>query len=476
MDLASGDIRGLYMGGQWRAGSSPVRHAVLAAPFSNHLYDIPEATTAEIDDAVAAAREGCETWRATAPAERARALRAIRQVAETRVDDIARAWATEAGMPVTSGRAATTALPFAAIDFYADLAETFEYEQILGKSRIVHDAAGVAVGITPWNYPFSQVATKAITALAAGCSIIVKPATGAPGCAYVFAEIVHEAGLPPGVFGLVTGSGRGVGDALVAHPGTDVVSFTGSTETGVGILRSAAAGVKRCTLELGGKSPYLLLEGAPVGDAVAWGMASCYRNNGQTCTALTRFLVPRSMMSEVTAAAAAYAEACVVGDPLDPATTLGPLMDAGQWASVQRYIGLGLEQGATLAAGGPGHPAGLEGGNFARPTVFTSVDRDSTIAREEIFGPVLAIVPYDSVDEAVAIANDSEYGLAAAVWGPDPDESLTVARRVSAGVVSVDGGAFNAVAPYGGLRRSGLGHELGEYGFREYLQIRVINT
>ena len=412
----------------------------------------------------------------TPPDERAAAILRIKEVTLGRLEEIANVWASEAGMPVESARAATAALPILAMDSFARIAVEFETEQALGNSRLVYQPAGVAVGITPWNYPFSQVAIKAVTAIAAGCPIIIKPATLAPGCAYLFAEIVEEAGLPAGVFNLVTGSGSRVGEALVSHAGTDVVSFTGSTETGARIVRAAADGIKRCTLELGGKSPLVLLPGAPIEEAIGSGMASCFRNNGQTCTALTRFLVPRADMGRAAELAGAFAEASVLGDPLDPRTTMGPMVSAGQWQSVQGFIQAGIDEGAVLITGGLGHPESLEGGNFVRPTVFSDVVAGSTIAQQEIFGPVLAIVPYDSVDEAVYLANDSDYGLAAAVWGPDPVAAAEVGRRISAGVISVNEGAFNVEAPYGGLRRSGLGHELGEFGYREYLDVKVLNA
>lgn len=465
----------LYIGGSWQTAADPGRHPVTSAAFSEPLYAVPEATPAEVDAAVEAAVAAAAEWGTTAAEERAAAILRIKDGTLERLDDIARVWAQEAGMPIESAHAATAALPISAMDSYARIATEFEVEQELGSSRILYQPAGVAVGITPWNYPFSQVAIKAVTAIAAGCPIIVKPASLAPGCAHIFAEIVDEADVPDGVFNLLTGSGSGIGEALVVHPDTDVVSFTGSTETGTRILRSAAAGIKRCTLELGGKSPLVVLPDAPLDAAIASGMGSCFRNNGQTCTALTRFLVPRADMDGVASLAASIADASILGDPLEPGTTMGPMVSAGQWQSVQAFIQAGIDEGATLVTGGLGHPESFEGGNFVRPTVFSDVESGSTIAREEIFGPVVAIVPYDSVDEAVHFANDSEYGLAAAVWGSDPDVSREVGRRISAGVISVNGGAFNSEAPYGGLRRSGLGHELGVFGYREYLDVKVLN-
>ena len=466
----------LFIDGSWRQAADPGAHDVNAAAYSEPLYSVAEATPDEIDAAVAAARRGFEVWRATTSDERAAALLRIRDLALARLDEIAVTWATEAGMPVESARASTAGLPISAMESYARIAVEFPMEQRLGDSHLQYEPAGVAVGVTPWNYPFSQVAIKAVTAMASGCSIIVKPATLAPGCAFIFAEIVEQAGLPEGVFNLLTGSGSRVGEALVAHRGTDLVSFTGSTATGTQILHAAASRIKRCTLELGGKSPLIVLPNAPMEEAIASGMGSCFRNNGQTCTALTRFLVPRDEMGRAAEFAAAFAEASVIGDPLHPITTMGPLVSRAQWESVQRLIQAGIDEGATLVTGGLGEPDGFAGGNYVKPTVFSDVANDSTLGREEVFGPVLAIVPYDTVDEAIHLANDSDYGLAAAVWGPDTETALEAGRKISAGVTSVNGGAFDAEAPYGGLRLSGLGHELGEYGFREYLDLKVLNA
>ena len=466
---------GHFINGRWHEGQNPGAHTVSEASFSTPLYEASEATAGEIQLAVKSAKSAFDTWSRTPNEERALAIERIKEATVPRIAEIAKTWAVEAGMPIRDARAATEGLPISSMDSYARIAREFEYELLYGNSMLLHEPVGVAVGITPWNYPFSQVAIKAVTAIAAGCSIIVKPSELAPGCAYIFAEIVEAAGLPDGVFNLVSGSGK-VGQALVEHPSTQVISFTGSTATGTKILQAAAAGIKRCTLELGGKSPLLILPGTDMEQAIANGMASCFRNNGQTCTALTRFLVPREDMSRAAEAAARIASSMIVGDPQDPATTLGPLVSRQQWERVQGFIANAIAEGTAVVTGGAGEPAGLEGGNYVRPTVFSNVAIDSALAQDEVFGPVLAVIPYDSVDQAVEIANNSPYGLAAAVWGPPVEETSQVARRISSGVISVNGASFNAEAPYGGLRRSGLGHELGEYGFREYLDVKVLNT
>lgn len=466
---------GHFINGRWLDGQNGDAHIVSSAAYSKPLYAVSEATAPEIELAAESAVRALDSWSRTPHEERAALIERIKQATLPRIDEIATTWATEAGMPIEDAKAATEALPIYAMESYARIAREFEYEQAIGTSVLLHEPAGLAVGITPWNYPFSQVAIKAITALAAGCSIIVKPSELAPGCAYIFAEIVESAGIPDGVFNLISGSGR-VGQALVSHPSTRVISFTGSTATGSKILHAAAGGIKRCTLELGGKSPFLILSDSDIEQAVSNGMASCFRNNGQTCTALTRFLVPREDIESAAEVAAKISEASVVGDPLDSETTLGPLVSRRQWERVQKHIATGVAEGADLITGGCGEPSGFEGGNYVQPTVFSSVDANSTLAREEVFGPVLTIISYDSVDQAVEMANNSNYGLAAAVWGPPGQETADIARRVSAGVISVNGAGFNPEAPYGGLRRSGLGHELGEYGFREYLDVKVLNA
>jgi acyl-CoA reductase-like NAD-dependent aldehyde dehydrogenase len=327
--------------------------------------------------------------------------------------------------------------------------------------------------ITPWNYPLHQIAAKVAPALAAGCTVVLKPSEVAPLNAYVLAEVIHDVGLPPGVFNLVAG-GAAVGEAIASHPGVDMVSFTGSTRAGRRVSELASQTVKRVALELGGKSANVILEDANLEKAVATGVTMCYLNSGQTCSALTRMLVPRSRLADVEAIATREAEAATPGDPFADGTRLGPLVSAVQRDRVRSYIQKGIDEGAKLLTGGTDAPEGLEKGYFVRPTVFSEVRRDMTIAQEEIFGPVLSILPYDTEEEAIAIANDSSYGLAGAVWAEDPERAKQVARRIRTGQVDINGGSFNPLAPFGGFKQSGHGRELGRFGLEEFLEIKSL--
>ncbi len=328
--------------------------------------------------------------------------------------------------------------------------------------------------ITPWNYPLHQIAAKVAPALTAGCTVVVKPSEVAPLNAFVLAEIFDQLDVPPGVFNLVTGYGPVVGEAIAAHPHVDMVSFTGSTRAGKRVLEVAATSVKRVALELGGKSANVILGDADLDKAVPDGLFKCYMNSGQTCSALTRMLVPRDRLAEVEERAVAAAESFTPGDPFDGATRLGPLVSAVQRDRVRGYIDKGIGEGATLLTGGAEPPEGLDKGFFVRPTVFTNVTRDMTIAREEIFGPVLSIMPYDSVDDAVEIANDTDYGLAGGVWSADADQAKAIARRLRTGQVEVNGGSFNPMAPFGGYKQSGIGREFGAIGLEEFVEVKAL--
>jgi len=355
-----------------------------------------------------------------------------------------------------------------------ELATEFPFEEQVGNSLIVREPVGVVGAITPWNYPLHQIAAKVAPALAAGCTVVLKPSEVAPLNAFILAEIFDEVGLPPGVFNLVTGVGTVVGEAIASHPLVDMVSFTGSTRAGKRVMALAAEGVKRVALELGGKSPNVILEDADLEAAIPAGVAACYINSGQTCSALTRMLVPRSRLAEVEELAVQTAETYTPGDPFDAATRLGPLVSATQLERVRGYIKKGVDEGARLLTGGAEAPEGLEQGYFVRPTVFSDVTRDMTIAQEEIFGPVLSIIPYDTEEEAVAIANDTVYGLAGGVWAGDKEHAAAVARRLRSGQVEVNGGGFNPLAPFGGYKQSGIGRELGKYGLEEYLEVKAL--
>ena len=328
--------------------------------------------------------------------------------------------------------------------------------------------------ITPWNYPLHQIAAKVAPALAAGCTVVLKPSEVAPLNAFVLAEVMHEIGLPPGVFNLVSGTGSDVGEAVARHREVDIVSFTGSTRAGKRVAELAAATVKRVTLELGGKSATVILPDADFDRAVPAGVTMCFLNSGQTCNALTRMLVPRDRLRETEEIAVRTAESYTLGNPLDDTTRIGPLVSAAQRERVRAYIQNGIDEGAKLVIGGVDPPEGLEKGFFVRPTVFSEVRRDMTIAQEEIFGPVLSILPYDTEDEAIEIANDSVYGLAGAVWAADAARATGVARRIRTGQVDINGGSFNPLAPFGGFKQSGHGRELGKFGLEEYLEIKSL--
>jgi acyl-CoA reductase-like NAD-dependent aldehyde dehydrogenase len=339
---------------------------------------------------------------------------------------------------------------------------------------IVREPIGVVGAITPWNYPLHQIAAKVAPALAAGCTVVLKPSEVAPLNAFVLAEVFDEVGLPAGVFNLVTGLGPVVGEAIAAHRDVDMVSFTGSTRAGRRVAEVAAATVKRVALELGGKSANVILSGADLDKAVPDGVNKCYMNSGQTCSALTRMLVPRDKLAEVEALATEAAEGWTAGDPFDKATRLGPLISAVQRDRVRGYIQRGEDEGARLLTGGAEAPDGLDHGFFVRPTVFSDVTRDMTIAREEIFGPVLSIIPYDTEEEAIDIANDTDYGLAGGVWAEDADHANRVARKLRTGQVEVNGGGFNPNAPFGGYKQSGNGREYGNFGFEEFLEVKSL--
>ena len=357
----------------------------------------------------------------------------------------------------------------------AQLLSTYEFEQTVGNSLVVREAIGVVGCITPWNYPLHQIALKVAPALAAGNTVVLKPSEVAPINAFILAEIIHEAGVPAGVFNLVTGVGPVVGEAIAAHADVDMVSFTGSTRAGKRVAEVAAQTVKKVALELGGKSANVILEDADFSKAIPDGVGKCFLNSGQTCTALTRMLVPRSRLAEAEALAVGTAQmGFQPGNPFEAGKMVGPLVSAAQRERVRGFIQKGVDEGATLLTGGVEAPAGLETGYYVQPTVFSNVTRDMTIAQEEIFGPVLSIIPYDTEEEAIEIANDTIYGLAGGVWAGDADRAKAVARRIRAGQVEVNGGRFNPSAPFGGYKQSGLGREAGEFGLEEFLEVKAL--
>jgi acyl-CoA reductase-like NAD-dependent aldehyde dehydrogenase len=382
--------------------------------------------------------------------------------------------ASEVGMPLQMATLIQGGVPAVVAGSYAETIRRFPFEEPVGNSVVVREPVGVVAAITPWNFPLHQAVAKVAAALAAGCTVVLKPSEMAPLTTFLLAEAVHDVGFPPGVFNLVSGYGPVVGEALVTSPGVDMVSFTGSTPTGRRVAELASRTIKRVALELGGKSPNVVLDDADLAEAVQSGVRQCFLNNGQTCISWSRMLVPRPLHDRATELARTVAERYTVGDPLDPSTSLGPVVTEAQRERVREHIRRGVEDGATLVTGGTEPPPGLERGWFVRPTVFAGVHNDMAIAREEIFGPVIVIIPYDDEDDAVRIANDTIYGLHAGVYSSDKARAVRVARRLRAGQVDVNGGGYNPLAPFGGYKQSGLGREMGRHGLEAYLEVKSL--
>jgi acyl-CoA reductase-like NAD-dependent aldehyde dehydrogenase len=464
----------LLIGGAWVPSTGAGAIDVIDSTTEAVIGSVPEGTVEDIDAAVAAARQAFPGWASTPVEERTALLTRVSEALGARMESLADLITHEVGMPFVLSQLVQVGLPMATFGSMAPIAAGFTWEQEVGTSLVVREPVGVVGAITPWNYPLHQIAAKVAPALAAGCTVVLKPSEVAPLNAFVLADIFEEVGAPAGVFNLVTGYGPVVGEALAAHPGVDMVSFTGSTRAGKRVSEVAAATVKRVALELGGKSANVLLEDADFAKAVPDGVSKCYTNSGQTCSALTRMLVPRQRLGEVEELARAAAETYTPGDPFAEDTRLGPLVSEAQRDRVRNYIDKGIGEGARLVTGGAEAPVGLDRGFFIRPTVFSSVTRDMTIARDEIFGPVLVIIPYDDEEEAVEIANDTDYGLAGGVWSGDPERAQTVARRLRTGQVEVNGGGFNPMAPFGGYKQSGNGRELGAFGLEEYLEVKSL--
>ena len=464
----------IYIDGAWVPSSGSGRIDVINSTTEEVMGRIPDGTPEDVDRAVAAAKTAFPSWSATSREERGKFLQRITEGLQARMMDIANTVAGEVGMPINLSMMIQAGLPTMTFGSMAQIVDTFPFEEQVGSSLVVREPVGVVGCITPWNYPLHQIAAKVAPALAAGCTVVLKPSEIAPLNAFILAEIIDEVGLPAGVFNLITGVGPVVGEAIAAHPDVDMVSFTGSTGAGKRVAELAAQTVKRVALELGGKSPNVILDDADFERAVADGVGKCYLNSGQTCSALTRMLVPRSRLAEAEEIAARTAETYTPGDPFGEATRLGPLVSAGQRERVRGYIQKGIDEGAKLVTGGAEPPEGLDKGYFVRPTVFSDVRTDMTIAQEEIFGPVLSILPYDTEEEAITIANDTIYGLAGGVWSGDPDRAKRVARQLRTGQVEVNGGSFNPLAPFGGFKQSGNGRELGKYGLEEFLEVKSL--
>ncbi|MEU4774216.1 aldehyde dehydrogenase family protein [Micromonospora sp. NPDC023644] len=470
MDLAR---TAFYLDGEWVAAGSGETVAVRNPATEEVVATVPAGTAADVDRAVAAARAAFPGWADGAPAERAARLDRLHAALSARADEIARTVALELGTPLKVAARVQAGLPLTVLHSYVELAARPPADETVGNSLVVREPVGVVGAITPWNYPLHQVVAKLAPALAAGCTVVLKPSELTPLTAYLLFDAIHEAGFPPGVVNLVTGTGPVVGEAIAAHPDVDMVSFTGSTATGRRIAHLAADRIARVALELGGKSANLVLDDADLATAVKVGVGNAFLNSGQTCTAWTRLLVHRDRYDEALDLAAKAAGGYRLGDPFDPATRLGPLVSAAQRERVRDHVARGLADGGRLVAGGPDAPL-PERGFFVAPTVIADVDPDSALAQEEVFGPVLAVIPFGDDDEAVAVANNSRYGLAGAVWSADGERALRVARRLRTGAVDVNGAPFNPLAPFGGYKQSGLGRELGRHGLEEFLQVKAI--
>jgi acyl-CoA reductase-like NAD-dependent aldehyde dehydrogenase len=434
---------------------------------------VPEGTPADVDRAVAAAKAAFDTWGYTPKEERGKYLQRLAEGLGARSAEIGEVISQEVGMPIMWSNMIQAGLPVGNAANYVEILDNFEFEEEIGNSLVVKTPVGVVGAITPWNYPLHQIICKVAPALAAGCTVVLKPSEVAPLNAFILAEVIDEVGFPAGVFNLVTGVGSVVGERIAEHPDVNMVSFTGSTAAGKRVAKVAADTVKRVSLELGGKSANILLDDADFEKVVGKGLFACYMNSGQTCTAHTRMLVPRDRQDEVIELARTAAEGFTVG-PASGDATLGPVISATQRDRVRSYIQKGIDEGATLVAGGPDAPEGLDTGYFIQPTVFANVDPDMTIAQEEIFGPVLSIIPYEDEEDAIRIANGTLYGLAGGVQSASQERAEAVARRMRAGQIDINGGSYNILAPFGGFGQSGYGRENGVYGLEEFLEAKSI--
>lgn len=463
-----------YIDGVWRQADTSHRIPVIDPARETVIGDVAAGGRAEVDDAVAAARRAFVTYSQTSVGERIALLERIAEKIEARSDEFIEAMVTEMGTSLGFAHAAQLPFGLAHIRVQADVLRDYRFQVMQGTTAICREPIGVCGLITPWNWPLYQVTAKVAPALAAGCTVVLKPSELSPLSAHLFAQVLHEAGVPEGVFNMVTGTGEIVGSALAAHPDIDMVSITGSTRAGVEVAKTSAPTVKRVVQELGGKSPNVFLDDADFASGVAKGVMAGFRNCGQSCSAPTRMIVPRARLEEVEALALAAASDIVVGDPHHEATVLGPIANGAQYARVQELIQAGLEEGARLLCGGPGRPDGLDTGYFVRPTIFSDVTMDMRIAKEEIFGPVLSILTYETEEEAIRIANDTVYGLGAHVQSASQESARRVARRLRAGQVHINYPAWDGKAAFGGYRQSGNGREYGVFGLEEYLEVKSI--
>ncbi len=471
-------MRSLYLNGAWVDSASDQALDVINPATEQVIDSVPAGSPDDVARAVTAARAAFPTWSGLSVAERRAHLQRAFDLFQQRVSDIATTMATDVGSPLKFATKVQAGLPTVMFQTYLELmdevGERFFAGEEVGTSLVVREPVGVVGAITPWNYPLHQIVLKVIPALAAGNTVVLKPTEVAPLGGYALTEIFHDAGLPAGVFNLVSGTGPVVGEAIAAHPDVDMVSFTGSGRAGQRVSEVAAATVKKVALELGGKSPNVILPDADLGKAVKHGVADMMRNTGQSCNALSRMLVHRDQYDEAVRRAGEVAATYTPGDPFDEGSRIGPLVSKAQLDRVRDYIRVGLKEGARLVTGGADAPEGHDQGYYVQPTVFADVRNDMRIAQEEIFGPVLVLIPYDDEAEAVEIANDTIYGLSAGVWAGDRDRGLAVARRIQAGQVVVNGGDFNPRVPFGGYKQSGVGREWGVHGLEEFCEVKSV--
>ncbi len=463
-----------FIDGAWVAPASSRKREVINPASEKAIAVITLGSEQDVDNAVDAARNAFASYSSLPPSERLALLKQLKEIYERRMSELAEVITLEMGSPITRSKSAQAP---SGLDHLVETIEalgSYQFEEPHGSYTILREPIGVCALITPWNWPANQIMAKLVPALAVGCTVILKPSEMAPLSGILITEMIEEAGFPPGVFNLIHGDGAVVGNALSRHPGVDMVSFTGSTTAGIAVAKNAADTVKRVSQELGGKSPNIILDDDGLAKAVENGALRCFGNSGQTCTAPTRMLVPASRLEEAVAIAVGVADRLIVGDPQSPDTEIGPLANAAQYAKVRSLIETGSKEGAILATGGPDRPTNTTEGYFVRPTVFSHVRSNMTIAREEIFGPVLSIIPYDNENEAVSIANDSVYGLSAAVSAEDHLKAAKIARRIRAGMVHINGAPLDAGAPFGGYKHSGNGREQGRHGLEDFLETKAV--
>ncbi len=468
------DNRQFYIDGAWVDPIEPKELKVINPATEEVAGLISMGSSKDVDRAVMAARRAFDGYSRSTPAERLALLERILASYKAHYDDIAQAISIEMGAPITLSKTSQTGIGVGHISAMIDVLKTFKFEEMRGTVRLVQEPVGVCALITPWNWPMNQVAAKVVPALAAGCTMVLKPSEYSPFSAIIWAKVMHEAGVPAGVFNLINGDGNGVGAPLSSHREVDMVSFTGSTRAGSEVARNAAASVKRVHQELGGKSPNVLLDDADFERAVTKSVLHVFQNSGQSCNAPTRMLVPAAKLAEVEAIAKRVAASVITGDPTSEKTNLGPVVSKLQFERVEGYIAKGIAEGAKVVIGGSGRPDGLPKGYFVKPTIFSNVRNDMTIAREEIFGPVLCILPYDSEEQAVQIANDTPYGLAAYVWSKDNLHARRIGAQIRAGQVTLNGASGNMNTPFGGFKMSGNGREWGEFGLRDFLEVKAV--